>query len=111
MHATSCERLCAPPVHLLEPPQATWKPHVQAKYMRAMNDIYAKQGINPLAVPGMMLIQVPVFMAFYYAFTNMCDASLPSMVAESAMWGFDWTKVHPMHLFNLTVPATMMLHV
>lgn len=76
-----------------------------------METLYKKHNVRPYLLPLAMLVQLPVFTAFYFAFTGMCSIGLPSMVVECTPYGFDLTAVHPMHLFNVAVTTTMMLHV
>jgi membrane protein insertase Oxa1/YidC/SpoIIIJ len=84
---------------------------LQKEYSKGMAMLYKKNNVKPYMLPVAMLVQVPVFTAFYFAFTGMCNIGLPSMVVESAAYGFDLTAAHPMHLFNVAVTTTMMLHV
>jgi membrane protein insertase Oxa1/YidC/SpoIIIJ len=84
---------------------------MQEKFVEEVNAIYKREGVNPFTTASIPLLQIPVFMGFYFAFSRICQAGMPSMVAESAALGFNLTQVDPLHLFNAGVGVTMGLHV
>jgi hypothetical protein len=84
---------------------------MQERYRKDVDDLYKKGGIKPWAMPLQIFLQLPIMTGFYFAFMTMCNQKLPSMVVESAPYGFDLTTVDPMHYGPMLFMASFMIQV
>jgi membrane protein insertase Oxa1/YidC/SpoIIIJ len=84
---------------------------VQNQYMKEVKDIMATHKTGFMSSIYPIFVQLPVFTGYYFALTMMCSHHLPSMVVDSAPYGFDLTTSDPFHLAPLACSGTIMLAV
>ena len=84
---------------------------LQAQYMAEVKDIMKTHKTGFMSSFYPIFVQMPVFTGYYFALTMMCSHHLPSMVIDSAAFGFDLTTSDPYHLAPFACSGSMMLAV
>eukprot|EP00892_Ulva_mutabilis_P009690 jgi/Ulvmu1/7093/UM033_0154.1 len=80
----------------------------QEEYTEMTKQIMKDNKTGPMHMVYPILVQMPVVTGYYFALSAMCNNHLPSMVVDAAPYGFDLTAVDPLHLLNVSVPASLM---
>jgi membrane protein insertase Oxa1/YidC/SpoIIIJ len=84
---------------------------VQDKYVKEVKQIMDSHKTGFMNVFYPMFVQIPVATGYYFALTMMCSHHLPSMVVDSAPFGFDLTIADPFHLAPFACSGTIMMAV
>jgi membrane protein insertase Oxa1/YidC/SpoIIIJ len=58
-----------------------------------------------------IVVQMPIMTGYYFALSEICAHHLPSMVVDSARFGFDLTQTDPYHLASFACTGSFMLAV
>jgi hypothetical protein len=98
-------------MHAAAAPQLSNAVCMQKQYVEDVKNIMASQKTGYLTAFYPMFVQLPVFTGYYFALTMMCSHHLPSMVLDSAPFGFDLTISDPFHLAPFACSGTIMLAV
>eukprot|EP00040_Diaphanoeca_grandis_P015909 m.81807 g.81807 ORF g.81807 m.81807 type:complete len:446 (-) comp25452_c1_seq1:151-1488(-) len=74
-----------------------------------MGEVYAKHDCHPVKGLGLVLVQMPVFMSFFFALRNMAHSEIPidSLVHGGAYWFHDLTQADPLHILPVLSIASM----
>uniref|UniRef100_A0A6J0V4C6 Mitochondrial inner membrane protein OXA1L n=1 Tax=Pogona vitticeps TaxID=103695 RepID=A0A6J0V4C6_9SAUR len=80
------------------------------EYAKAYSDLMVYQkthNINPLRGFMVPLVQMPIFISFYFALRKMAELPVPSLQTGGFWWITDLTAADPYYILPLTVTATM----
>ena len=83
-------------------------PHVKAKYDIDVKNMFKEYKVNPLKSLAMPLIQVPLFLSFYLALSNM-QTYYPGYVTGGESWFIDLSVADPFYIFPFINALTFLL--
>lgn len=78
------------------------------KSQQQMMQIYKREGVHPLSAFKAPLIQMPIFVSFFFSLRQMSSAPLESMKTGGALWFPDLTMHDPYYILPVLASATML---
>lgn len=76
-----------------------------------LSGLYQKHGCNPLMMFAMPMLQIPVFVSFFFALRKMAAAPVASMTHGGAFWFTDLTVADPFFALPLIACLTFLTNV
>ena len=76
-----------------------------------LSEFYQKHGCNPLMMFAMPMLQIPVFISFFFALRKMATAPVESMTYGGTLWFPDLTVADPFFALPLIACLTFLTNV
>ena len=76
-----------------------------------LSGVYQKHGCNPLMMFAMPMLQIPVFVSFFFALRKMAAAPVESMTYGGTLWFTDLTVADPFFALPLMACLTFLTNV
>ena len=78
---------------------------------KKLSELYAKHNCNPFKAFFMPLVQMPIFMSFFFALRQMTSLPLESMKTGGMLWFTDLTLADPTYVLPLMACASFITNI
>ena len=82
-----------------------------AQHTQELQQLSTKQGINPFKNIFPMMIQLPVFMSFFFGLRGMANCPVESMSTGGALWFENLTLADPFYLLPILTSVSLYIQV
>ena len=79
-----------------------------ARHTKAMQATYKANNCSPFTSLGMVFLQAPVFMSFFFGLRALANHPIPAMETGGAMWFSDLTVHDPYYVLPVVSAASML---